>query len=256
MKHLTNNNNSCYIDSLFTVLFSIADVKRLFRNAKTTRAREIRKTILDMDVNAFRMSCHSDDRHNDGENWLTDQKEPLDILLFIKNHMNFPNDIRYRETHYLKKSSSPNAKCTTFVKENLKRCDFFSYKFFTPSSNNTKLTFDSVDYIDKGNGQTKVIKQKFISSSSLLMVHINRNQGNSSKNTTEIIVPKTSKCMELAGIIVHKGSSISSGHYIGYFKKNNKWYKYDDMKSEVEPVVGNLNSNVFRNCTDVFYINK
>ena len=246
MIHLTNKNNSCYIDSLFTILHNITDVRRLLRNAKTDTARDIRKAIMRMNVPQFRKVCNDTDDRMSDEDWLTDQKEPLDILLFIKNHMNFPTDVRYRETHYLKEAT-----CLKFLKEKLKRSDFFSYKFFTPSPSNRRLTLDTTDTLDNG----KVIKHTFVSSP-LLMIHINRNQGSSMKDTTEIRVPKTSKCMELAGVIVHIGRNINSGHYIAYFKKKNKWYEYDDLKSHTTPIVGNLKASVFRNCTDVFYVSK
>ena len=61
MIHLTNKNNSCYIDSLFTILHNITDIRRLFRNAKSDIAQDIKKTIIRMNVPEFRKVCSDTD---------------------------------------------------------------------------------------------------------------------------------------------------------------------------------------------------
>jgi hypothetical protein len=251
MKYPLNTSNSCYIDSLIVVLQKVFDMKVLLRNGSTDISKKLRSSLMKLDIKSFRLFASSIDNNMSNDDWLYDQKEPLDVLIFLQNHFKFSNNVVYRETYYNKKGSKLD-----FVKEKIKRHIFFDVQYVTPL-NAMRLTLDEVVTIKQDEDKpVQVIKRKFIDAP-LVLLHINRGSNGRDKLTSRVSMSDRMGCMQLRGVIVHLGANICSGHYIGYYKDGTKWYEYDDMRIGAPVMIGrDLPEIAYRNCTDVLYVRR
>lgn len=237
---LFNNNNSCYIDSFFIILYTLFDEdylkKKLFKNNICRIGNIMRNEILNKDIKNIRHLIATFKKDN---TWLYEQKEPLDVVLVLKELFNFPKSCTIKEYTYQKTN-----KDLELIKVSMTRHDF-ACKFI---NSNIDIRLSCMD-IDKINNITKVHK---ITAYSMIQFHINRNIGN--KKSKHLVIPEKILNGNLTAIIVHQGNSFDYGHYVTYIKINHKWRLYDDLKKEYV-LIDELDSNVFRNCTDLFYVN-
>lgn len=231
---LRNENNSCYINSFFNVLYEAFDDKldKLFKNSKNNVGKRLKNEILSRNVRNIRQifSCESKDN-----SWLYEQKEPLDVVLELHKFFNIPDTCFIREYTFDKN-------------EDLTKIKSYRQSFmckFINSTINCEISDVDVDYIDK----CKRICR--IKSYSMLQFHINRNIGNK-KSFHKIKAPLKLLTGNLVAIIVHKGNHFDSGHYISYIKDGLQWRLYDDMCSGYKIIKG-LDQEIFKNCTDLFY---
>jgi ubiquitin C-terminal hydrolase len=251
MKYPVNNNNSCYIDSLLVVLHKVFDMKVLLRNGSTDLSKKFRRALTSLDIKTFRILAATVDNKMASVDWLYDQKEPLDVLMFLQNHFKFSNNVIYRETYYNKKGGGK----LDFVKEKIKRHVFFDTQYVTPLVD-TRLTLDeSIHIKNDDGGSTQVIKRKFIDAP-IALVHINRGVNGNEKLLSKVFMPCRTGNMHLSGVLVHFGGSIGSGHYVGYYKEGTKWYEYDDMNGSPRLIGRELPALVYRNCTDILYVRR
>lgn len=127
-----------------------------------------------------------------------------------------------------------------------------------------KLTKENKFRDVSGKLQSYYYKEIELLKGNKLFINIYRNL-NGIKNTTKIIPENSIKLREnsfnlyLTAIIIHYGSNIEGGHYICLYKcyKDNYWYEYDDMKSNILKL-GELseiikNSNYTSNIVGLIY---
>jgi hypothetical protein len=100
-----------------------------------------------------------------------------------------------------------------------------------------------------------------------IIFNIKRFANPPTKDTTPIEISLLLKIsdtttLQLNQIVVHEGISIISGHYVVYFRCNEKWYKYDDAKGIIPIDKGTFedllayNKNVVqKNCALLIYNN-
>ena len=78
-------------------------------------------------------------------------------------------------------------------------------------------------------------------------MQINRFNQDGTKDKTKIDIPLKinidNQTLELLGIILHKGDSTNSGHYIAIVKRNNIWYNCDDANITEINIENALNTN-------------
>lgn len=237
---LNNNNNSCYIDSFFIILYTLFDddylKKFLFKDSLSRIASTIRNEILNKNIKNIRNLISQFKKDN---TWLYEQKEPLDVILVLKELFNLPKSCTIKEYTYQKTSTD-----LELIKVSMTRNDF-ACKFI---NSNIDIRLSSID-IDKSNNITKVHK---ITAYSMISFHINRNIGN--KKSKHLIIPEKILHGHLTAIIVHLGNSFDYGHYVTYININNEWRLYDDLKTSYV-IINELPNSIFRNCTDLIYVN-
>ena len=97
-----------------------------------------------------------------------------------------------------------------------------------------------------------------IMNSDYLIFHTSRKMFNS-KLKVQITIPQTIKNIEngkeysLSIITVHIGGS-QGGHYISFFKYNDKWYLYDDLNSKIIEIdFEKYKSTIYTNSSMIFY---
>ena len=93
-----------------------------------------------------------------------------------------------------------------------------------------------------------------------LMIPIGRINEQNNKDKTKIKISEKIGELSIHSIVVHQGENISGGHYYCYFKVNNMWYLFDDLKHLVENLgVSNFDkllnnkSEINTNCACLFY---
>jgi ubiquitin C-terminal hydrolase len=75
-----------------------------------------------------------------------------------------------------------------------------------------------------------------------MILSLNRFDRHGNKNTKAIPPPQSIRLnrdspeLQLNNIIVHVGDTIKSGHYVAYFKCNDNWYLYNDMRDIIERI--------------------
>ncbi len=85
-------------------------------------------------------------------------------------------------------------------------------------------------------------KKEYIKTSSFIYFQIYRNMGSEEKVRTlleypeEIKIKENSKNLKMKSLIIHLGESVNSGHYITIIKRENKWYKYNDMERGLKEI--------------------
>ncbi len=52
----------------------------------------------------------------------------------------------------------------------------------------------------------------------------------------EIKIKENSKNLKIKSLMIHLGESVNSGHYITLIKRENKWYKYNDMERGIKEI--------------------
>lgn len=96
--------------------------------------------------------------------------------------------------------------------------------------------------------------------SNYMLFSINRTKSQSEKYSNEVKFPifigtKNNQTYKLICVILHHGSSPSSGHYTALIYHNGKKYRYDDSSSQGLITETNIdNAYIYKTCTVLVYI--
>jgi hypothetical protein len=261
------NNNSCYIDSLLVGLLYNTDVKYL----TTAKIRDYKdKTLLILGNkirnNIIRIVEIINNSINDSKNEIKDMRynlneyykryrsinKRINIIETNDNWINSQIDIfelfeflqiifEIKPTMILKEGNDKINKIFDYMipidllinKDEVKLRDIIpKYKIIYKLDKNNPIINNKGKKIYKYKNTIEIIKTDKI------FVKIYRNIG-LSKLRTKIRISNSIKIKDnkdklyVKSMIIHYGTK-DGGHYIALIKRGNKWYEYDDMKSEMK----------------------
>ena len=236
MQHLQHDNNSCYIDTTISSLFTVNKewlAKNIFNNknihSKKPQLEEIalriQKELLRIyqggqnACSTLRSLFKKFDRAYAREynvelepfNWLDEQQEPRDVLNMLLRVFEIKPDVKVginerKDLHFFNSVIVPSGDLYR-TKGDIALADYFPiYK----------------------DAATTTYKD-----ANILCINVDRNYKNK-KVKTPIAFKKTIKStngtqLAITAIIIHHGHSASSGHYTCFLKEKTKWYHHDDM---------------------------
>ena len=220
-------------------------------------------------------------------NWVSEQLEALDIINLLNVIFNIKSNIKINKKIY-----GGNKENKTIVFKNLKLLRDNNIKdnytsvipieklltgenlliknLYPISIENTIFDEDNLWRPDSKKSETfkRKIEKVTLLSGKFLFIHINRNTINNDgdfEKLNTIVIPSLKIKMKenkyniyLRSIIIHHGA-YGSGHYICLYECKGKWYKYDDLKSEIK-LIGNFSdlceyddAYYLKNCTNLVY---
>jgi uncharacterized UBP type Zn finger protein len=260
--NISNENNSCYIDSLFVALFHFKNrvlYNSFFRNKLSERyPKKIQEEIfkiyryinknedisykqcyfirkyLDKYYNIL-INQNSNNKifFNSSDNWRTQQIDIFELLTFLDKIFNFEQNIKIKDGNnkYIKNM------IVEISSYNLMNINVLDISTLIPIKIE-KYNLDRNNYYTNSKGELiKYYEKKYeiIKTKGILFIQLYRNTG-TDKLTTKIIYPNKinikgdKKPLLLRSIILHKGSTINSGHYTTIIKIAGKTYEYDDIR--------------------------
>lgn len=266
--NISNEHNSCYIDSLMVALFHFKNrviYNTFFRNILESRyaskiQTEMRKIYnyinKNEDIqnkNCFFIRKYLDkyynelvkdnvnnriffDNSNNSDNWLTEQIDVFELITFLDKIFDFKTNIKVKDgtNKYIKNMIF---EISSYY---LMGVDTLDISSLIPTRID-KYELDANNYYRNSNGKLVKFYEKtyeITKTNGVLIIELYRNSGREEgKLNTKIIYPNTinikgdKKELKLRSIILHKGLTIHSGHYTTIIKKDRKTYEYDDIRS-------------------------
>lgn len=265
IKISNDGNNSCYLDSLVVALFHFKNrvvyntffknklisnyaskiQEELFKiykyinkneNMETNKCYLLRR-YLDKYYNEL-INDNSNNQiffNNSDDNWLTKQVDVFELITFFDKIFDFKHCIKIKEgsrsyyknmildisQYYLMKNKSLDI--STLIPYRIENYELDYKNYYRDKKGKLIKTYEKTYEIKKTNG--------------ILIIEIYRNDGREGKLNTKIIYPNTitikgdKKELKLRSLILHKGSTINSGHYTTILKRDDKTYEYDDILS-------------------------
>ena len=187
----------------------------------------------------------------------TDQQEAGEFLVYLFTVFNINNLAKNRTITYVTNNLSKNVTKNELQKSSISFDRKASPIIFIDSfllknkiQKNNQIFYFLKQFSDSGNlGKNNMVKYKgklfkrrfsyvtYIDSPYIVFWAQRADPVTNSKITTVItptqkITLQKGRVLYLNSIILHIGS-INTGHYITYFKYENKWYCYDDLKSKL-----------------------
>lgn len=286
---LTNNKNSCYLDSFFmAIMHKPNPIIQGILNASNAFSGKGNLTIEKVSDSIKQQLTHIYNKIQEGANvqicttirnqfanfdsqyavkykkqyksdppdqvdWVDEQNEPLDVALMLSRVFKLPNPIGKRTTYEGKDNSLEHV------------------SYFDPVIAMENKDIDIQNYIPIFEDEfyneinSKVVK-KYTSYTNSDGFFVTIKRGHVSNSSEEIKSFKTVSCpptltvsnkdLTLSSIIVHHGNSIQAGHYTCYILHKQNWFHFDDLTSSFE-YVGNFSdipASVFKNCVNLVYI--
>lgn len=220
--YLLYENNSCYIDSVFIAIFH-NPYSEISKYMISKNNKIINNLILDLHNNKDFMKItilrkYFYDKTKNKE-WLYDQQDPMDVIDILIKLLNINE--------------------TLILNTELK---YFNFIYILPNQTKKIIKFFN---------KIIFIKYKF------LFINIIRNN-NGVKNEDIAIPCENIGDLHCSSIIIHHGSSVSSGHFTCIFKKykTNKWFHYDDLNTkyeEVDDIYNWKNKYILKNSCSFIY---
>lgn len=260
--NISNENNSCYIDSFLVALFHFKNrvIYNMFFKNKLVHKYALRiqeelyyiykyinnnDNIENKQCNMIRkylekyyrelVKINENNRifFNNRDNWLTQQIDVFELITYLDKIFEFKYNINVKDgdNKYKRNMIYDISSLYLIGKEK------FDISSIIPNRID-KYNFDKKNYFKNSKG--KLIKQyekeyNILKTNGVLLIEIYRNMGGENKLTTKIIYPNTIKIkgdkkeLKLRSIILHKGDTVESGHYTALLKRNGKTYEYDDI---------------------------
>jgi len=262
--NISNEHNSCFIDSLLVALFHFKNrviYNMFFRIDKLEHKYALR--IQDELYNIYKYINKGDDIENkkcnmirkylekyyrelvkinennkiffnNRDNWLTHQIDVFELITYFDKIFNFKINVRIREgdNKYKKNMIQEISSSYLIGKSKLDISTLIPYRL-------DRYDFDSNNYYKNSNGKLIKYYEKeydILKTNGVLIIEIYRNVGAETKLATKIVYPNTIKILgdkkelKLRSIIIHKGDTVNSGHYTALLKRNGKTYEYDDIR--------------------------
>lgn len=287
--NISNEHNSCFIDSLLVALFHFKNrvIYNMFFRTKHTLEHKYAQRIQSELYNIYRYINKNEDIENKNcsmirkyldkyyrelvkinsnnkiffnnrDNWLTQQIDVFELITYLDKIFNFKNNVRIRDgdNKYKKNMIQEIASFYLIGKSNL------DISTLVPNRVD-RYDFDSNNYFKNSKG--KLIKYyekeyKILTTNGVLIIEIYRNVGTENKLTTKINYPNTIKIpgdkkeLKLRSIILHKGNTVGSGHYTTLLKRNEKTYEYDDIqKTKVKEITPEYEKSMRKNIVCLIY---
>ena len=260
---IVNEHNSCYIDSLLVALFHFKsrviynaffanklvpryaskiqkELHKIYRHINKNEAIEtnncscIRKYLEKYYNELVKDNSGGQIFFNNSDNWITKQIDVFELLTFLDKIFDFKSNVKVKEgtnkynknmivevsSHYLIGTKALNISSVIPMRQDKYELDARNY--YKNSKGKLVKYYEKIYEIYKTNG--------------ILIIELYRNTGTEKLNTS-IIYPDTIKVREdkkelkLRSIILHKGSTIHSGHYTTIIRRSGKSYEYDDLSS-------------------------
>jgi hypothetical protein len=281
---LTNNKNSCYLDSILISLMHVPNLiidnilncrikdykidkinnisievqkqlNEIYDFIHSGKNRMVCSSIRNL-FNKFYIAYKKDiNKKQEKINWLSGQQEPSDVIEILNKMFNLSHDTIYQETI---NKSTPNKVSALFNDFNIELSDLL---------NNKKININDYLPIHKSNftnnNNRNINKTKEYLKSKGLFINIRRGyiEDHIEEKSFTSVYPSefikiNNDTLYLMSMIIHYGDNIHSGHYISYIKHNDSWYIYDDTKDDLEYVgdFKNINKEIYNNVVSFVYI--
>ena len=262
--NISNENNSCYIDSLLVGLFHFKNrviYNMFFRIAKMehkyaeriqaelyyiykyiNKSEDIENKQCNMIrkylEKYYRFLVSIDDNNriffNNRDNWLTKQIDIFELITYFDQIFHFMKNVGVRvgDNKYMKNMIQEIPSYYLIGKKKLDISTLIPNRI-------DRYDFDSNNYYKNSKGKLIKYYEKeynILKTNGILIIEIYRNVGDEHKLTTKIAypnaikIPGDNKELRLRSIILHKGETVESGHYTALLKRKGKTYEYDDIK--------------------------
>lgn len=263
--NISNENNSCFIDSLLVALFHFKNrviynmffrikhklehkyaqkiqselyyiYKYINRNddIENKLCNMIRKYLEKYYRELIRINENNRIFFNSRDNWLTHQIDIFELITYFDKIFEFNYNVKIRDGDNTYKKNMIHEISSSYLIGKSK----LNISTLIPNRRD-RYEFDSNNYYKNSKG--KLIKHyekdyNIVKTNGVLIIEIYRNVGNENKLTTKIVYPNTIKIsgdkkeLLLRSIILHKGNTVEFGHYTALLKMNGKTYEYDDIK--------------------------
>jgi hypothetical protein len=260
--NISNENNSCYIDSLLVALFHFKNrviynmfFKNKLEHKYASRIQEelyyiykyinnnddienkqcnmIRKYLEKYYRELVKINENKKIFFNNRDNWITKQIDVFELITYLDKIFDFKNNVHVRDGNNKYKRNMIYEVSSIYLMGKRK----FDISSIIPNRVDI-YDFDKKNYFKNSKGKLVTHYEKeynILKTNGVLLVEIYRNIGHDNKLTTKIIYPNTIKIegdkkeLKLRSIILHKGDTVESGHYTALLKRNGKTYEYDDI---------------------------
>jgi uncharacterized UBP type Zn finger protein len=285
--NISNENNSCYIDSLLVALFHFKNrviynmfFKNKLEHKYASRIQEelyfIYKYINNKDdienkqCNMIRkylekyykelVSINENNRifFNNRDNWITQQIDVFELITYLDKIFEFKNNVHVRDGNNKYKRNMIYEVSSLYLMDKNK----FDISSIIPNRVDI-YNFDKKNCFKNSKGKLVTHYEKeynILKTNGVLLVEIYRNIGGENKLTTKIIYPNTikiegdKKALKLRSIILHKGDTVESGHYTALLKRNGKTYEYDDIREiKVQEITEEYEKKMQKNVVCLVY---
>jgi uncharacterized UBP type Zn finger protein len=285
--NISNENNSCYIDSLLVALFHFKNrviynmfFKNKLEHKYALRIQEelfyIYKYINNKDdienkqCNMIRkylekyyrelLKINENNRifFNNRDNWLTQQIDVIELITYLDKIFEFKNNVHVRDGNNKYKRNMIYEVSSLYLMDKNK----FDISSIIPNRVDI-YNFDKKNCFKNSKGKLVTHYEKeynILKTNGVLLVEIYRNIGGENKLTTKIIYPNTikiegdKKALKLRSIILHKGDTVESGHYTALLKRNGKTYEYDDIREiKVQEITEEYEKKMQKNVVCLVY---
>jgi uncharacterized UBP type Zn finger protein len=260
-----NANNSCYIDSVIMALLHPIVTRKTsnywysFLFKKSVQSLDVEgvrkelKTILKNIKYALKKDCKeveymtcfnlralldkfSTFNSNHDNEWTHTQQDPVDVIYILEHIFNIPQRNQFRIKGVgIEKTSLIGLQIPAYMLR-----DKATFRTFFPS------------FYDKDTKTTRVFEK-----GEMIYIQLNRNWLDVEKIKTDFVFPRKISNLNLVSIILHIGSSPTSGHYVTIMRLNRKsWLYYDGMSSELEYIDDSdlYTTDVKRNAVGILYV--
>jgi ubiquitin C-terminal hydrolase len=285
--NISNENNSCYIDSLLVALFHFKNrviynmfFKNKLENKYALRIQEelfyIYKYINNKDdienkqCNMIRkylekyyrelLKINENNRifFNNRDNWITQQIDVFELITYLDKIFDFKNNVHVKDGNNKYKRNVIYEVSSLYLMGKSK----LDISSIIPNRIDT-YNFDKKNYFKNSKGKLVTHYEKeynILKTNGVLLVEIYRSIGGENKLTTKIIYPNTikiegdKKALKLRSIILHKGDTVESGHYTALLKRNGKTYEYDDiLETKVQEITEEYEKKMRKNIVCLVY---
>jgi hypothetical protein len=274
--NIRNENNSCYLDSLLVSLFHFKnkEIYDIFFNSEMNYFNNeemkklgllIKKELLniytyirksekeEMYCSRFRellqkyydiyKEKYPKERilFNSRDNWTRKQIDIYELLNFLSIIFNF------KSKRMIKIIEGDNKLYSNFIIE-IPSYELMGKREFKISEvipiKKERYELDDENKYRNSRGELVSYyekKKEYIKSKSFIYIQLYRNIGSEKLKTRieypeEIKLRENSKSMRIKSLIIHIGDTVNSGHYISIIKDGDKWYRYNDMESEIKEI--------------------
>ena len=262
--NISNEHNSCFIDSLLVALFHFKNrvIYNMFfrinklehryaqriqtelyniyeyinksKDIENKKCNMIRKYLEKYYRELVKINENNRIFFNNRDNWQTQQIDVFELITYFDKIFNFKLNVKIRDGDNKYKKNMIQEISSSYLMGKSK----LDISTLIPNRLD-RYDFDSNNYYKNSKGKLIKYYEKeynILKTNGVLIIEIYRNFGDETKLATKIVYPNTMKIsgdkkeLKLRSIILHKGETVESGHYTALLKRNGKTYEYDDIR--------------------------